>query len=169
MHALDDVLAWPKHIVKPSKLWAKIIISFPHHPRPHKVSLCSLGCSGTHSIHRPGWPLRSPCLCLLSVGIKGLHHSCSHHHHHWLRFLFLSYYLRCFVTAMECYHRLYYSRILSNIKNSVLHLIYKWKIHWLVPVSQLKMRQESLKLERGWGGELAFQKLRKQKTPLCST
>jgi hypothetical protein len=40
------------------------------------VSLYSLGCPGTNSLCRPGWPRtqKSACLCLPSAGIKGVRH-----------------------------------------------------------------------------------------------
>jgi hypothetical protein len=40
-----------------------------------RVSLCSPGCPGTHSVVQAGLELkRSACLCLLSTGIKGVCH-----------------------------------------------------------------------------------------------
>jgi hypothetical protein len=40
-----------------------------------RVSLCSLGCPGTHSVDQAGLELkRSTCLCLPSAVIKGVHH-----------------------------------------------------------------------------------------------
>jgi hypothetical protein len=40
-----------------------------------RVSLCSSGCPGTHFVDQ-AWPRiqKSACLCLLSAGIKGVHH-----------------------------------------------------------------------------------------------
>jgi hypothetical protein len=39
-----------------------------------RVSLCSLGCLGTHSVDQAGLELKSACLCLPSAGIKGVCH-----------------------------------------------------------------------------------------------
>jgi hypothetical protein len=42
-----------------------------------RVSLCSLGCPGTHFVDQASLELRkSTCLCLLSAGIKGMCHHC---------------------------------------------------------------------------------------------
>jgi hypothetical protein len=42
-----------------------------------RVSLCSPGCPGTHSVDQAGLELRkSACLCLPSAGIKGMCHHC---------------------------------------------------------------------------------------------
>jgi hypothetical protein len=40
-----------------------------------RVSLYSPGCPGAHFVDQAGPDLRNPaCLCLLSAGIKGVHH-----------------------------------------------------------------------------------------------
>jgi hypothetical protein len=40
-----------------------------------RVSLCSPGCPGTHSVDQTGLELKkSACLCLPSAGIKGVRH-----------------------------------------------------------------------------------------------
>ena len=39
-----------------------------------RVSLCSLGCPGTHSVDQAAQTQRSACLCLPSAGIKGVRH-----------------------------------------------------------------------------------------------
>jgi hypothetical protein len=44
-----------------------------------RVSLCSPGCPGTHSVDQAGLKLRNPPACLLSAGIKGV---CHHHPAH---------------------------------------------------------------------------------------
>jgi hypothetical protein len=42
-----------------------------------RVSLCSPGCPGTHSVDQAGLEhKKSACFCLPSVGIKGRHHHC---------------------------------------------------------------------------------------------
>jgi hypothetical protein len=42
-----------------------------------RVSLCSSGCPGTHSVDQPGLELRTPpAPCLPSAGIKGVSHHC---------------------------------------------------------------------------------------------
>jgi hypothetical protein len=41
-----------------------------------RVSLCSPGCPGTHSVDQAGLELRSACLYLPSAGIKGVRHHC---------------------------------------------------------------------------------------------
>jgi hypothetical protein len=43
-----------------------------------RVSLCSPGCPGTHSVDQAGLELRNPpaSLCFPSVGIKGVCHHC---------------------------------------------------------------------------------------------
>jgi hypothetical protein len=59
-----------------------ILFCFPCFPR--QVSLYSAGCPGTHSVDQAGLRThRSTCLCLQSVGIKGVHH------HHSVQPLFL--------------------------------------------------------------------------------
>jgi hypothetical protein len=40
-----------------------------------RVSLCSHGCPGTHSVDQAGLELKC-CLCLPSAGIKGMRHHC---------------------------------------------------------------------------------------------
>jgi hypothetical protein len=39
-----------------------------------RVSLCSPGCPGTHSVDQAGLKLRNLPLCLPSAGIKGMRH-----------------------------------------------------------------------------------------------
>jgi len=69
--------------------------------------LNSLGCPRTHCVEQ-----RNPCLCLLSAGIKGLHH-----HHLGLKFtsytvycllkIFIDFYFTCmsvFLTWVFMYH-----------------------------------------------------------------
>jgi hypothetical protein len=42
-----------------------------------RVSLCSPGCPGSHSVGQAGLELkRSTCLCLPSAGNKGVRHHC---------------------------------------------------------------------------------------------
>jgi hypothetical protein len=42
-----------------------------------RVSLCSLGCPGTHSVEWSWpWTRKSTCLCLPSAGITGVRHHC---------------------------------------------------------------------------------------------
>ena len=42
-----------------------------------KVSLCSPGCPGTHSVEQAGLKLKSSaCLYLPSAGVKGVPHHC---------------------------------------------------------------------------------------------
>jgi hypothetical protein len=45
-----------------------------------RVSLCSPGCPGTHSVDQAGLELKFTCLCLPSAGIKGVLY------HAWLHF-----------------------------------------------------------------------------------
>jgi hypothetical protein len=41
-----------------------------------RISLCSPGCPGTHSVDQADLEQKSTCLCLPSAGIKGVHHHC---------------------------------------------------------------------------------------------
>jgi hypothetical protein len=62
----------------------------------HRVSLCSPDCPGSHTIDQASLKLRdSPCLCLQSAGIKGVHHlhqAASYTFEKLDHILFLSYY-----------------------------------------------------------------------------